>query len=212
MGIIGLLQIGSSFRRDASGGSNGETSTEGPSRKEGMLMRAMSKIMLAALLIVLVSGCCVKFEDVAPGTQYPVGQTFYTSGTNITVEQFQWANNIWTTDGKARIDATNHARGTGREINANNVNLRFRFDYPLKKITLKFAELGGNNNMMVNGDFRNVGNLVSLNNLTVGGVTVTVTATAVGGNWYGIIVLDGAIKEFSIGGQELWLDDICPTK
>jgi len=44
------------------------------------------------------------------------------------------------------------------------------------------------------------------------GVTLTVTATAVGGNSYGIIVLDGAIKEFSIGGQELWLDDICPTK
>jgi len=39
-----------------------------------------------------------------------------------------------------------------------------------------------------------------------------VTATAVGGNSYGIIVLDGAIKEFAIGGQELWLDDICPTK
>jgi hypothetical protein len=66
--------------------------------------------------------------------------------------------------------------------------------------------------MMVNGDFRNVANLVSLNGLTVGGVTVTVTATAVGGNSYGIIVLDGVIKEFSIGGQELWLDDICPTK
>jgi len=175
-------------------------------------MRALSKFMLAALLIGLVSGCCVKFEDVAPGTQYPVGQTFYTSGTNITVEQFQWANGTWTTNGKARIDATNHAKGTGREINANNVNLRFKFDYPLKKITLKFAELGGNNNMMVNADFRNVGNLVSLNGLTVGGVTVTVTATAVGGNSYGIIVLDGAIKEFAIGGQELWLDDICPTK
>ncbi len=91
------------------------------------------------MLIVLVSGCCVKFEDVAPGTQYPVGQTFYTSGTNIGVEQFQWTNGTWTTDGKARIDATNHAKGTGREINANNVNLRFKFDYPLKKITLKFA-------------------------------------------------------------------------
>jgi len=175
---------------------------------EGVLMRALSKFILAALLIGLVSGCCVKFEDVAPGTQYPVGQTFYTSGTNITVEQFQWANGTWTTNGKARIDATNHAKGTGREINANNVNLRFKFDYPLKKITLKFAELGGNNNMMVNADFRNVGNLVSLNGLTVGGVTVT----AVGGNSYGIIVLDGAIKEFAIGGQELWLDDICPTK
>jgi hypothetical protein len=66
--------------------------------------------------------------------------------------------------------------------------------------------------MLVNGDFRNVGNLVSLNGATVGGVNVTVTAAQQGGNWYGIIVLDGAIKEFSLGGQELWLDEICPTK
>lgn len=209
---IGFCRLAACPAVTAHGVANGKPVTEQPSRKEGMSVREMSKIMIAALLIVLVSGCCVKFEDVAPGTQYPVGQTFYTSGTNITVEQFQWTNGTWTTSGKARIDATNHAKGTGREINANNVNLRFKFDYPLKKITLKFAELGGNNNMMVNGDFRNVGNLASLNGTTVGGVTVTVTATAVGGNSYGVIVLDGAVKEFSIGGQELWLDDICPTK
>jgi hypothetical protein len=138
--------------------------------------------------------------------------TFYTSGTNIAVEQFQWANGTWTTNGHAKIDNKGYAKGTGNDINANNVNLRFRFDYPLKKITLKFGELGGNNNMLVNGDFRNVGNLVSLNGATVGGVNVAVNATQQGGNWYGIIVLDGAIKEFSIGGQELWLDEICPTK
>ena len=175
-------------------------------------MRATSKILFAVLLIVFVSGCCVKFEDVAPGTQYPVGQTFYTSGTNIAVEQFQWANGTWTTNGHAKIDNKGYAKGTGNDINANNVNLRFKFDYPLKKITLKFGELGGNNNMLVNGDFRNVGNLVSLNGATVGGVNVTVNATQQGSNWYGIIILDGAIKEFSIGGQELWLDEICPTK
>ncbi len=175
-------------------------------------MAAVRKIVFAVLLVMLVSGCCVRFEDVAPGTQFAVGQTFYTSGTNLAVERFQWANGSWTTDGKARIDAGTRAGGTGREINANNVNLRFKFDYPLKKITLKFAELGGNNNVMVNGDFRNVGNLVALNGTTLGGAAVTVTATQQGNNWRGVIVLDGAIREFSIGGQELWLDDICPTK
>jgi hypothetical protein len=43
-------------------------------------------------------------------------------------------------------------------------------------------------------------------------VNVTVNASQQGSNWYGIFILDGNIKEFSIGGQELWLDEICPTK
>jgi len=46
-----------------------------------------------------------------------------------------------------------------------------------------------------------VGNLVSLNGLTVGGVTVTVTATAVGGNSYGIIVLDRGHQGICIGAR-----------
>lgn len=175
-------------------------------------MKAVSRIMLAALMIALVSGCCVKFEDAAPGTQYAVGQTLYTSGTNLSVEPFQWSNMNWTSGGHAKVDNKGYARGSGNDINANNVNLRFKFDYPLKKISLKFGELGGNNNMLVNGDFRNVGNLVTLNGATVGGVAITVNATQQGANWYGVIVLDGAIREFSIGGQELWLDDVCPTK
>ncbi len=175
-------------------------------------MSSIARIAAAALLVLLVAGCCARFEDAAPGTQYSVGQTFYTSGTNITVEQFQWSDMIWTAGGHAKIDNHGYARGTGNDINARNVNLRFNFDYPLKKIALKFGDLGGNNNIRVNGDFRNLGRLVTLDGSTVGGVAVTVNATQQGANWYGIIVLDGTIREFSIGGQELWLDDVCPTK
>jgi hypothetical protein len=61
----------------------------------------------------------------------------------------------------------------------------------------------------VNDDFRNVGDLINLNNTIVGGVDFSVNASLQGYNWYGEIVLEGNINSFTIGGQELWIDDIC---
>jgi hypothetical protein len=82
----------------------------------------------------------------------------------------------------------------------------------LKQITLKFGELGGNNNIKVNDEFQNVGDLVSLNGTTLGGAGVTVSASQQGSNWFGKLTIDGTINDFSIGGQELWIDDVCTKK
>jgi len=54
-----------------------------------------------------------------------------------------------------------------------------------------------------------VGDLIDLNNSTIGGAQVTVDAVQQGNNWYGIIEVEGDISDFSIGGQELWLDNYC---
>jgi len=110
------------------------------------------------------------------------------------------------------VDTRNYSQGSGNDLNARNVNLRFLFDYPVVRITLKFGELGGNNNIQVNDDFKNVQDLVSLNGTTVGGAQVTVNAIQQGNNWYGKMTLDGNINNFSIGGQELYIDDVCREK
>lgn len=39
-----------------------------------------------------------------------------------------------------------------------------------------------------------------------------VNAIQQGNNWYGQMILDGNINSFSIGGQELYLDDVCCDK
>jgi len=46
----------------------------------------------------------------------------------------------------------------------------------------------------------------------IGGVQVTINAIQQGANWYGKMTLDGNINEFVIGGQELWIDNICCDK
>ena len=176
-------------------------------------MKTRITLIFVAALVTFISGCCcVRFEDQSPGTRYNVGDTITTSGKDILVERFQYGDGVWTTSGTAEVDTRSYAHGSGNDLNARNVNLHFKFDYPIDKITFKFGELGGNNNIKVNGDFQNVRDLISLNGTTIAGVQVAVDASQQGNNWYGKMTLEGDITDFSIGGQELWLDDVCPGK
>jgi hypothetical protein len=161
--------------------------------------------------ILLLTGCatCLDLEDQTMGTQFSVGDTISTSDTNIKVEQFQYSSGVWTSSERAQIDNRNYARGSGLDLNARNVNLRPQHAYPVNKIKFNFGELGGNNNININGDFQNVGDLIDLNNSTIGGTQVTVDAVQQGNNWYGTVAVEGDISDFSIGGQELWVDNYC---
>ena len=167
-------------------------------------------LMLSTLVVAAVSGCCVTFSDQTPQTEFNVGDVIVSSKTDIVVEKFQWTDGTWYSDGKAVVDTRNYSKGSGNDLNTRNVNVRFMFDYPVDGIKLKFGELGGHNNINVNDEFRNVQDLINLNNTTIGGVQVKVNAVQQGNNWYGKMALDGTISGFYIGGQELWLDDICP--
>ena len=175
------------------------------------MKRYLNSFTVLVLLLTL-QGCCIDFHRFTSGTVYNVGDVFNSRGTDILVEQLQWGNGQWTTEGEARIDSRGYARGSGMDINASNVNLNFLFEYPVQKITLKFGELGGNNNIRVNQDFKNVRELTELNGNLIGGARVMVIAVQDGHNWYGSMIVEGTIEDFALGGQELWLDDICNEK
>ena len=179
-------------------------------------MKTRIVLIFATVSATFISGCCcVFFEDQTPGTRYHVGDVITSTGREIAVEQFQWGNGNWTSSGFAKVDTMNYSKGSGNDLNANNVNLRFLFDYPVNEITLQFGDLGGNSNIKVNNEFQNVpmnARLVSLNGTMIGGVQVTINATQQGNNWYGKMTLDGTINDFTIGGQELWIDNICCDK
>jgi hypothetical protein len=175
-------------------------------------MSATRMLLLASAIGIILSGCCLKFNDLAPGTTYNVGSTISTDGKTITVEQFQWANGTWSSSGYAKVDSSNFAGGSGYELRANNANLNFQLDYPLSKLTFKFADFGGNENIKVNTDFRNVPNFLGLNNTTIGGVHVSVTAVQSTSSIRGEVELEGVISWFTVGGQEFWIDEVCPKK
>jgi hypothetical protein len=154
------------------------------------------------------TGSCVDFEGLSPGTTYVVGQAFVDSAVVVTVHPFEWSTGTVYTGGLAAVDNLMRAGGTGWDVNANNVNLGFDFAAPLTGLRFRFGEYGGNLNMRVNGDFRNFNNFADIHGLTIGGAHVTVLNGA--GNDTGWVRLSGPIEQFSVGGQELWLDDLCP--
>jgi hypothetical protein len=72
---------------------------------------------------------------------------------------------------------------------------------------------GGNVDFAVNGDFRNVAALSTLDGLVVGGATVTVAFVGGVGFETGTVEITAphgvVIESFLVGGQEFFLDDVC---
>ncbi len=153
-------------------------------------------------------GDCVEFEDPTLGTEYQVGDTFVDSWVTISADTFFWSDGTPFDGGFARIENTGLAGGAGQEIAVNNINLAFDFGVPLIELELRFGEYGGNLNINVNGDFRNFENFVEIDGQIIGGVEVSVVNGL--GNDTGLLTLKGTINSFAIGGQELWIDDVCP--
>ncbi len=153
---------------------------------------------------------CAEFEDLKPGTAYKVGETFLSAGIRIAIEPFVWGNGTPTDSGLAYVTDSKAAGGFGMEIQVNNINLTFNFPAPLSGLSLLFGEYGGNLNIDINGDFRNFENFADINQRDIGGVKISVLQGF--GNDAGYLQLSGAIKSLAIGGQELWIDNVCLSR
>ncbi len=158
---------------------------------------------------------CVDFEDPALGSTYNVGMTFTDSGADVTGAPFEWSGGTWTNNGYAEIVLAAggwcDAGGSAQELLINNINMDFVFPALVENgLTVAFAEHGGNVNISINGDHKNVEDFISVDSTFVGGVYVTCTGPGCTGSGQGTLTLDGTITQFSIGGQEFCIDDVCP--
>ena len=153
---------------------------------------------------------CVDFEDPPLDATFNVGDSFVDSGVTVTGQTFFWSNGEATDGGFARIEEGGRAGGSGQEVQVNNINLAFDFGVTLPGLTLQFGEFGGNLNLEVNGERRNFQDFAEIDGDNIGGVDVSVTAGEL--EEQGSLTLLGDIDSFAIGGQELWIDDVCPTE
>jgi hypothetical protein len=151
---------------------------------------------------------CMDFEDLVPGTVYNFGDMFVSAGVPVTLVPFEWSNGVTTTGGRAEVGTLGRAFGSYNELGVNNVNLDFDFGATAKGLRLLFGEYGGNLNLEINGDRRNFENFADIHGQSIGGVSVAVTGGL--GNDHGFIKFTGDIDSFTLGGQELWVDDVCP--
>ena len=103
----------------------------------------------------------------------------------------------------------------GQSLRINNINLRFDFQnlgFPVRRVTLSYLDLGGYENLAVNGSGIYRGELTAAPGFP-GIATVSVTSAPtpppVSGRTGTITITGSQIKSFLIGGQELWIDNVC---
>jgi hypothetical protein len=158
---------------------------------------------------------CIDFENLTPGTNYVVGDSFIADNTGlqakITGEPFTWSDGRVTSRGFAQVDPGSLAGASGQDIQTNNILLNFDFGGAVPGATINFGEYGGNLNLEINGDFRNFNNFQDVNGAVIGGTSVTVPAGGLG-NDTGLLRVDGPINSIKVGGQELWIDHVCVPK
>ena len=177
----------------ASGGNQGET---------GSPRHYPAAHDLGGLVAVAAVAQCASFDDLQAGSFYEVGDAFTSGPARVSVEPFIFSNGEPFGDGAVTVEGS----GGGNALFMGNVNLDFDFGGTLELLTLRFGEFGGNLNLEINGDFRNLGSLFELDGQTVGGVAVSVSVLP---TEEGLLTLGGPIESFSIGGQELTIDDVC---
>ncbi len=165
---------------------------------------------------------CIDFEDLTVGTSFNVGDIITSAGFDIEARDFQWPNGTWHSGGFSQVDNNGLAGGSGNDMEVNNISLGFPVLKNLENIfqeqrlptavSLRFGEYGGNLNLDVNGDFANFEDFADVNGSQLGNVAVL--AVNGFGNDKGFLVLTGQIEvalveTFTVGGQELWIDDVC---
>jgi hypothetical protein len=136
----------------------------------------------------------------------------------IFARPFTWKNGTMTTNGYAEIQQQGLAGGSGNELAINNILVWLALPGvadSVQRVQFKFGEYGGNLNLWINNQLQNIDNFSQLNGVTIGGVQVRVLSGGLG-NDHGQLELIGKMKQqasglgqLALGGQELWIDDIC---
>ena len=160
------------------------------------------------------SADCIDFENLTLGDEFgdginPVGFVFYDEDdVPVSVEYFEWQSGG--TYGTASVDWTFDGFGFGKIMRLNNINLGFDFTglgFPVHEVTFEYADLGGFENLSVNGSAMYVGELKTAPDPP--GVQLIVNTSPMPGGEMGTATLKGVIESLMVGGQEFWLDHVC---
>lgn len=146
------------------------------------------------------------FENVKKGT-YRVGSKIPGKCAEaITVEEFYLLGG-GTANGNVTVEPAPRPHMSGQTLFTGNANMRFELPCTVDGLCLSVYDAGGNLNIEVNGDFVNFANFQDIDGTSIGGTQVSVEYD---NNGVPIrICLHGHVSSFMIGGQELFIDDLC---
>lgn len=156
-----------------------------------------STFLFLSILMVcgLVQGYVITFEDLPLGVTYDAGNSPISSG-GVQIDLLG--------AGSTTVQNVGNAGGTGQELWISNIDLDFDFSIvPLQGLSFQFGEYGnGVINLEINGLL--VNDFASANGTDFNGAVATVLDTGT----LGAVFVTGPISSFSIGGQELAIDNV----
>ena len=180
-------------------------------------------LILASALLALPSQAqvCINFGPPPPaGTMYgaPVGQV--SGDLAFTVNAIDaYVYNFSLIPAGTQFYRANTAIAPvslpGQSLRTILINMLFdlqNLGFPVKKVTLSYLDLGGYENLAVNASGIYRGQIAAAPAL-LGNSNVSVTSVAtpppVNGRTGTVTIIGSEIKTFMIGGQELWIDNVC---
>jgi hypothetical protein len=112
----------------------------------------------------------------------------------------------------ARIEPSLSGMGSSHVLHLNNIAVGYNIaavPLAVAEVSFEFLDLGGFENLQVNGGPLYIGDLALAPAAIAPGVTFSVATTAVPGGVRGIVTLLGPVSKVLLGGQEFWTDNLC---
>ena len=166
---------------------------------------------------IAAAGACVEFNVPAFGTVYgssvgtPIGAlVFIENGIRVSVHQFQPAGGPLVY-GNMRVENPPVPFGNPPVARSNNINIGFDFStvgFAPQTVTLEWLDLGGVENLRVNGSPLWVGELHAPPAF-LGGSAIASFPVVIPGGDKGTLKITGQTGRVWVGGQELWIDRVC---
>lgn len=142
----------------------------------------------------------------------PGDYMFTEDGIPVFVDIIDWGG-TGTAFNVSRVELTpDPILGFDRVMRMNNISNVYEISalaLPVIEVTFEYIDAGGMENLQVNGATLHIGDLHTFPANVAPGVTMSVVTTPIAAGLYGEVTLTGDVQQLLLGGQELWVDNIC---
>ncbi len=161
---------------------------------------------------------CITFDSLTLGTRYVYNNIISDPEGDLAVSAFQWSDGTNHYDGIAEVMDNMPITDAKLSIFTNNMTLAVDAG-SLTCVKFDYCDKGGNVNLVIDNAVLNVQDLKELDGKTQGSITISATSDE---NNCGVVTLSGKFTpfkfqeqqtiSFAVGGQELYVDNICPCE
>ena len=128
----------------------------------------------ACMMVGSVWAATPAYEDLALHDYYTVMDTESSDSVSMTFRPFIWSDGTPHSGGYGQVIDGGFACQADNEMQLNNISCVYDFASSIgaqSHVRFAFGEYGGNINLAVNGDLRNVDDFRDLDGLVIGGAT-----------------------------------------